>query len=270
MPCINAVSFHEDVSIESICQRVLASGFDALEVSRPPFFEKLTTETTRRRFSAWAADQGLRLYGFDCWVDVLPYTQLQQTLEDFQAAIQFAKTLDLGMLITHDPWAKDNDGRDPDECLEVNLNLFRQVADWCGDAGLKLVFEPHPDTLSMDNQWCLDFIDGLGRPHVGVLYDCCHYGVGQPDSYVESIAKLGDRIKHIHFSDGDRQTYALHLVLGEGDLDLTKITEAFQSIRYQDSFTCDMYNYPMLDDGARRNVGPIRDVEQALQLRVER
>ena len=64
MPCINAVSFHEDPSIESICKKVLASGFDAIEVSRPPFFYRLPTEGTRKTFVEWAGQQGLGLYGF--------------------------------------------------------------------------------------------------------------------------------------------------------------------------------------------------------------
>src|SRR5207249_4484176 len=75
MARINAVSFHEDPCIESICRRVRAAGFDSLEVSRPPFFTTLTTRASRQRFAGWAADLGLSLYGFDCWVEVEPYNQ---------------------------------------------------------------------------------------------------------------------------------------------------------------------------------------------------
>ena len=261
MPCINAVSFHEDPSIESICKKVLASGFDAIEVSRPPFFYRLPTEGTRKTFVEWAGQQGLGLYGFDCWVDVLPYTKMQETIDGFRLAVEFASHLNLGMMISHDPWEKDNGDRSPSECLQVNIELFRQVADMCSDVGLKLVFEPHPDTLSMQNDWCIDFIDGLERDNVGILYDCCHYGVGQPDTYVDCIQQLGQRIHHLHFSDGDRQTYALHLPLGEGTLDLTAATAALKAASFNGTLTCDMYNYPLLEDGARRNVNAIQEVE---------
>ena len=266
MPCVNAVSFHEDPSIESICRKVLDAGFDAIEVSRPPFFYKLTTGGTRARFAEWAAQQGLKLYGFDCWVDVLPYFAMKETVDGFRAAVSFARDLNLGLLISHDPWMKDNGDRRPSECLAVTVELFRRVADMCLDAGLDLVFEPHPDTLSMDNRWCVDFIDGLERPNVGVLYDCCHYAVGQPDAYAEAIAVLGARIRHLHYSDGDRQTYALHLPLGDGELDLAAIQNALKEISFDGTLTNDLFNYPLLEDGARRNAPRIRKVEIELGL----
>jgi sugar phosphate isomerase/epimerase len=264
MPCINAVSFHEDASIESICGKVRRAGFDTIEVSRPPFFNKLTTPHTRRRFTAFAAEQGLALHGFDCWVDVLPFGAMRETVEGFRAAVDFARELDLRFIISHDAWCEDATDQSPAASLRTHVELFRRVADMCLDAGLNLVFEPHPNTLSMDNRWCIDFIDGLERPNVGVLYDCCHYGVGQPDGYVESIAILGSRIRHIHFSDGDRKTYALHLPLGDGELNQEAITAAMQAIPFRGTLTNDLFNYPMLEDGACRNAPKIRDVERAL------
>lgn len=264
MPRINAVSFHEDHSIESICQKVRAAGFDSIEVSRPPFFNRLSTRGTRARFAEWAAAQGLSLYGFDCWVEVQPYFAMHETLSEFQRAIGFAADLDLKSLITHDSWTKDNGDRRPGECLQANLELFRRVADMCADAGLLLLIEPHPDTLSMENRWCIDFIDGLDRENAGIVYDCCHYGVGQPNSYVQAIGQLGRRIRHIHFSDGDAVTYALHLPLGEGALDLPAIMRSLREIHFGGTLTNDLFNYPLLEDGARRNAPKIRAAEVEL------
>ncbi len=266
MARINAVSFHQNPSIESICRIVRACGFDSLELSRPPFFEKLVTPGARHAFKKWTGRLGLSLYGFDCWVDVNPYEALEETLNEFQKAVEFAADLNLGLIISHDPWSRVNRSRSPSECLPINVNLFQQVADLAAVRGLRLVFEPHPDTLSMDNQWVIDFIDGLARPNVGLLYDCCHYGVGQPGAYVEAILKLGRRIQHVHFSDGDRRTYALHLPLGEGELDWRAIIQALKSIGYRGTLTNDLYNYPLLEDGARRNVERIRETERELSL----
>ena len=266
MPCINAVSFHEDPSPQSVCDRIRAAGFDKLEVSRPPFYDQLTTRAQRQEFFRQQADEGLALYGFDCWVDVYPYDRIQETLAEFQRAVEFAADIAAGMIISHDPWQKDNGNRHADECLAVNIELFKQVADMCAAEELTLVFEPHPDTLSMNDDWCIAFIDGLERPNVGVLYDCCHYGVGQPDTYVDAIGKLGDRIKHIHFSDGDCQTYALHYVIGNGNLDLTSIVQALQSINYSGTLTNDMFNNPDLDAGARENLPRVQAVLAELGL----
>ena len=264
MARINAVSFHQDPFPESICRKVREAGFDSLEVSRPPFFEKLITRSTRLAFADYASRIGLSLYGFDCWVDVQPYSGRPETLQGFKAAMEFAADLNLGMVITHDPWAQVNQDRSPAECLNRNIALFREVADLAAAKQLKLIFEPHPDTLSMENQWAVDFLDGLERPNVGLLYDCCHYGVGQPKTYIEAIRLLGKRIHHIHYSDGDGRTYALHLPIGEGELDLPAVISAFQASGFNGTLTNDMYNYPLLEDGARRNVEKIREVERLL------
>ncbi|MBI4584407.1 MAG: sugar phosphate isomerase/epimerase [Planctomycetes bacterium] len=264
MARINAVSFHHDPSIERICRTVREAGFDSLELSRPPFFEKLITTGTRKAFAAWARKLGLSLYGFDCWVEVDPYQAREKTLNGFKAAVEFAADLGLGLVISHDPWKHVNRGRSASECLRINIDFFSEVADLAAQKGLALVFEPHPDTLSMDNSWAIEFIDGLGRKNAGLLYDCCHYGVGQPEDYIRAIEILGQRIHHLHFSDGDRRTYALHLPLGEGELDLPAIVGALKAIRFGGTLTNDMYNYPLLEDGARRNVEKIRQVEREL------
>jgi sugar phosphate isomerase/epimerase len=266
VPRINAVSFHETRSIEEICRKIRDAGFDSLEISRPPFYDKLTTTLTRDAFARWLTELGLTMYGFDAWVEVDPYSAPEATMAGFRDAVRFAAELQLGMIITHDPWRRINGDRTPAQCVAILIPFFRALADLAAQAGLDLVLEPHPDTLTMDDRLAIDLIDGAERSNIGLVYDCCHYGVGQPDSYVDAISRLGRRIRHVHFSDGDRATYALHLPLGDGHLDLDAIVDALVSIDFSGTLTNDLFNYPLLEDGARRNADRIRDVERRLGL----
>ena len=94
MARLNAVSFHENPSIEAICRTVRSAGFDSLELSRPPFYPKLTTQGCERGSRRWAGELGLSLYGFDCWVEVDPYTRFVETIAEFCHAIDWAADLD--------------------------------------------------------------------------------------------------------------------------------------------------------------------------------
>lgn len=270
MACINALTFHGNSSIESLCRTIRQTGFTEMEVSRPPFYDQLQSPITRRRFARWVADLGLELRGFDCWVEVEPYAQFAHTLEEFRRAVDWAAELSLGYIITHDPWSRVNGQRSPAACLQPCIELFCQVAERCAAAGLGLVFEPHPDTLSMDNAWAVRFIDAVAQAgaagRVGLVYDCCHYGVGQPATYVQAIAALGHRIHHLHFSDGDQQTYALHLPLGDGVLDLQGVIAALGAVGFVGTLTSDLYSYPLPEDGACRNLAPMQRVAGQLGL----
>lgn len=267
MARINAVSLHEHRTLEQICHLARGAGFDSLEVSRPPFFEKLTTRSTRRAFLRWARDRGLSLYGFDAWVDFDPYERWAETLEGFRRAIEFAADLELGQLLTQDgPKHLLMRGRTPSQCLEVLASFFQEVADLAAARSLKVVLEPHPDTLSMEDRFAIELIDRIARPNAGLVYDCCHYGVGQPHSYARAIEQLGARIHHVHFSDGDCRTYALHLPLGEGELDLQGIATALKEIGFKGTLTCDLYNYPLIEDGARRSAALVRRLERELEV----
>jgi len=264
MARINAVSFYEHRSIEEICRIITDAGFDSMEVSRIPFFEKLVTYGTRKTFAEWVQGLGLSMLGFDAWVDFDPYEAREKTLEGFRRAIDFAADLRLGQIITHDGQEQVYRGRKPAECLQVLIPFFQEVAGLSAEKGLKVLLEPHPDTMTMDDRFAVELVDGVGRENLGLVYDCCHYGVGQPETYVNAIEKLGRRIHHLHFADGDRRTYALHLPLGEGELDLDAIVQALKAVGFSGTLTNDLFNYPLLEEGARRNAARIREVEERL------
>jgi sugar phosphate isomerase/epimerase len=54
--------------------------------------------------------------------------------------------------------------------------------------------------------------------------------------------------------------------LGEGQLELDAIVAALKQIGFAGTLTNDLYNYPLLDRGARHNAERIREVEIELGL----
>ena len=266
MPRINAVSFYEDPSMESICHKIRDAGFDSMEMSRSPFYDKLVTQQTRRTFRQYLTSMGMSMYGFDSWVPINPYEARAASLEGMAAAFEFANDLELDLVIAGEGPKALIGHRTPAQCMEILVPFFEEMVIMAADHSLTVVFEPHPDTLSMDDSFAKDLVDRVNQPNFGIVYDCCHYGVGQPKTYLNAIENLGHRIRHVHFSDGDCETSSLHLPPGEGRLDLAAITATLKGIGFSGTLTCDMFNYPLLEDGARRMVEPIRQVEQELGL----
>jgi 2-keto-myo-inositol isomerase len=252
--------------MEEICHLVRGAGFDSMEVSRIPFFEQLTTSNDRKVFAEWVKGIGLSLYGFDAWVDYDPYGSREETLQGFQHAIDFADDFKLGQVITHDGQIEITQNKSPARCLDVLVPFFQDVADRAWENGLKVVLEPHPDTLSMDDNFAINLIDSIDRENVGLVFDCCHYGVGQPETYVQAIENLSHRIHHIHFSDGDKVTYALHLPPGKGNLDLTAIIDALKATGFRGTLTNDLYNCPDLVREVNFCAPKIREIEDRLGL----
>jgi sugar phosphate isomerase/epimerase len=101
----------------------------------------------------------------------------------------------------------------------------------------------------------------------GVTYDCCHFGVGLPDGYVEAIARLGHRIQHVHLSDSDRKSSELHFAIGKGSLELDEITAALKAIHFQGTMMLDLWLYPLPEAGTRLSLPYVIKVMKTLGLR---
>ena len=135
------------------------------------------------------------------------------------------------------------------DLLAVLVNLFREAIDYARPKGVRFTAEPHPFTLGMDNDFMKKLCDQLDREHFGVLFDFCHYGVGQPGTYVNAIYELGPRIEHLHYSDTDGVTSELHYPPGKGVLDLAAMNKALVDISFAGTSTLDMYGYPTPEQG---------------------
>ena len=250
--CGNSITFQR-YTAEEACQRLAATGCNAVEMW-PPHLEGSRTPLLLRQFRDFAAELGLELWGLnavgaDYFQPFGAQENYDRTLAGLKADVDYA--LELGVedvMVWEGTRPPDSDTPDAD-LLAVLVSLFTEAIDYARPKGLRFTAEPHPFTLGMDNAFIKALCDQLDRGHFGILFDFCHYGVGQPQTYVQAIYDLGSRIEHLHYSDTDLVTSELHYPPGKGLLDLAAMNQALIDIGFAGTSTLDMYGYPLPDQG---------------------
>lgn len=249
--CGNSITFEADTA-EVACQKLSAVGCNAVEMWQA-HLSGCKTPALLRQFRDFAAELGLELWGLN--VVGADYFQpfggarnYDRTLAGLKADVDYA--LELGV-----PDVMVWEGRPPEsdideaDLLATLVSLFSEAIDYARPRGARFLAEPHPFTLGMDNSFMKALCDALDPDCFGILFDFCHYGVGQPRTYVAAVHDLGSRIKHLHYSDSDGVTSELHFPPGKGILDLDALDHALKDIGFRGTSTLDMYGYPMPERG---------------------
>ncbi|MCY3915121.1 MAG: sugar phosphate isomerase/epimerase [Chloroflexi bacterium] len=250
--CGNSITF-QDYTAEEACQRLAAAGCNAVEMW-PPHLAGCRSPSLLKQFREFAAELGLELWGYnavgaDYFQPFGSTANYNRTLAGLKADVDHA--LELGVadvMVWEGRRLPDSDIPDAD-LLATLVSLFTEAIDYARPKDVRFTVEPHPFTLGMDNDFMKQLCDQLDRAHFGVLYDFCHYGVGQPASYVDAIYDLGARIEHLHYADTDGFTSELHYPPGKGALDLATMNQALKEIGFAGTSTLDMYGYPMPEQG---------------------
>ena len=246
----STISF-EDYPVEEALRLMRDAGCTRVEMWIG-HLKRCRTEMLRRGFAQYAMDDlGLEMGALNVVGE--PYfkpfgtdEELQGTLDGLKKDMEIALALGVrDVLIWEGVRPK---GMSDSECerqlLPRLIEMFQSVIKFAKPHNARFIVEPHPFTVGMNDHFLIKLCDSLDPAHFGVLYDCCHYGVGQPKDYVGAIHRLGRRIRHIHFSDSDQVTSELHYAPGQGKMDLPSIVQAFKDIGYDGTLTLDLYANP--------------------------
>lgn len=110
-----------------------------------------------------------------------------------------------------------------------------QVANCFADHGLTLIFETGQETADTLNQF-LDELASHNATNVGINFDPANmllYNMGDP---VESVIKVGSRVKQIHIKDAMRAsvpgTWGQEVAVGNGEVDWPAFVQALEQINY--------------------------------------
>ncbi len=260
----------EDYPLEEAVRLTRELGFTRMEMWKH-HLKRCRTQALRHEFVEWSTSLGLAMGGFNAVGE--PYftpfgtdTELQATLDGLRSDLEFARDLGVtDLLIWEGIRPKGMSDIDCEQQLLPRLiELFLEAIQIAEQFNSRFIAEPHPFTVGMNDLFMAKLCDALDSPRFGVLYDCCHFGVGQPQDYIGAIRRLGRRIRHIHFSDSDQRTSELHYTLGHGVLDLDGILKAFKDIRYDGTLTLDLYGNPTPLEGTKASLPMLRHAYEYL------
>ena len=256
--------------LEAALRKMVELGYEALELWPPQIYECRTPEL-RRRLAREIARLGLKLLRLnvadpDYFKSLNSPADVPAVLAGLKADICTAAELGMSQLLTYE-------GRPPANCgrreivgwvLDETVNLFSQALAYARTKGVSLSVEVHPFTLGIDLDWLVGLCDRLDSPDFGVVYDCCHFGVGLKDGYIDAVRRLGHRIHHVHFSDSDQASSELHYAPGTGCLDLPGIVAALKEIGFRGTMMLDLWLYPLPEEGSRIGVPYVAEVIRQL------
>jgi sugar phosphate isomerase/epimerase len=258
--------------LEDALRKMVALGYDAVELW-PPQIQPCRTPLLRKWLADYIASLGLKAVRLNA-ADP-PYYQALGSAADVAAVvaglnsdIDMAAELGMSQLLTYE-------GRIPNAAsradrfgwiMDATVDLFRQALAHARTRGVSLSVEVHPFTLGIDTDWLVELCDRLDAPDFGVVYDCCHFGVGLPDGYIAAIRRLGRRIRHVHLSDSDKVSSELHYAPGTGCLDLAGIVAALKEVGFNGTVMLDLWLYPLPEEGSRIGIPYVRQVLAELGL----
>jgi sugar phosphate isomerase/epimerase len=247
----------EEYPLEEAVHIFRSAGFDSLEMWKH-HLKRCKTPELRQRFAAWAKGCGIGMGGFNAVGEdyFQPFgtdAEMEATVEGLKADTEIARALGArDLLIWEGRAPKGSAESDWVERLLPRLTeVLKCAIGYARPVGIRILTEPHPFTVGMSDRVLKRLCDAFDSDWFGVTFDFCHYGVGRPTDYISAVRALGDRIRHIHFSDTDQKTSELHFPPGSGRLNLYGILDAFKEIGYNGTICLDLYGYPM----------PVRELE---------
>ncbi|MDA4113934.1 MAG: sugar phosphate isomerase/epimerase [Thaumarchaeota archaeon] len=270
-PSIRAggISFR-DYTLEEACQRMKAVGYDGFEVFKPQI-AKCKTPELLEQFVDYTKRMGLQVCALND-VDAEdfrpfdPDNGFERTVQFIKEGVRLAGALGVKDVMFWEGVRPRGSNQSRDDLLKVMIRLYKEAVAYSSKSGITLLVEPHPFSLGMDLDYLVRLCDALDPRYFGVLYDCCHFGVGNPKGYIDAIHTLGKRIKYIHFSDSDMRTSELHYPLGKGKLDIDGIVDAFVKTGYSGQISLDTWGYPLPEETSRIGIPVLKKTLRKLGL----
>ncbi|MBE6611830.1 MAG: AMP-dependent synthetase, partial [Ruminococcaceae bacterium] len=111
-------------------------------------------------------------------------------------------------------------------------DAIREVAEIAKDTGVTLLIETNG--VYADTRRLRALLDAVNLPYVAALWDTHHPYRFMNELPAETVANLGDYIKHVHVKDSVMENGAVkYKLMGQGDMPIPDMLRALQSISYE-------------------------------------
>lgn len=119
--------------------------------------------------------------------------------------------------------------------FDYSVQAYRELSDFARDAGVALLVENHPSTITCSSRQTTDLVKAVDRENVRILYDPSNLIVYARSEDVEGDFELQkDLIGYVHMKDQlvlEDGSYA-DTVVGRGVIPWPKILQLLRSIHY--------------------------------------
>ena len=243
--------FYATSSVYELPDIVASLGYSWMELSPKadfiPFFRYPRVDDAGvRKLKKIASDAGVGI------ASLLPLNRWSGPDEDQrQAAVRSWKRIiqiavDLGVEVLNSEFNGRPEAPETAEALfgksmDELLPIFERE-------GLQLILEPHPDDFIEDGIDAVNFIRGLNRDWLGVLY-CTPHAFHQGHPAREVIEAAGDKVRYVHLADAYDHTASgglryitnppgnpvrvhQHMEIGRGEVDYDEIFAALASVGF--------------------------------------
>lgn len=227
-------------SLDACIQKFKAAGFDGIEFcfedyyfhARPDYIEDFFISHTVE----FCSMQGMQIASVGNHLDFVYDDPMYELIKKGIAKTRRYGT-DVFITASPDPHFKKITMRD--EYWAEYTKRLGYLLDTAKDLGVRIAIEPEVNNLITSTADFLNLVDYMGRDNLVCNLDVGHAFLTDPDMY-DSIRKLGKLIAHSHV-EGMARGEHIHLLPGEGDMDLRSIIGAMRDVGFDGALALDIY-----------------------------
>jgi sugar phosphate isomerase/epimerase len=216
-------------------------GYDGVEFCLEDYFFHLRPDLIDPNAIAYhlktANNLGLSISAVSNHMD---YISNEYTFEWIKRAIPLSKLYGTDIFIisaTSTAEGKARGNRDYDRAVAC-IREFVKIGE---DCNVRIALEPEPPHVFTSTQEFLQLCELIDSDNLVMNFDIGHAFLTDTD-VLQSIEKVKDKLVHVHVEDMKKGQH-VHLLPGEGSLDLASVIRKLHDIGYEGALAFDAYNY---------------------------